>query len=107
MALFSVFCFFLEGRYVSYVAVATALARIVSAVYNYTINYRVVFKSKENVGKASTKYFLLALVQMGLSAVLVSGAVMLLPFVPKVVVKGIVDTFLFFVSYHIQQRFVF
>lgn len=107
LALFSVFCFFLEGRYVSYVAVATVLARIISAVYNYTINYKVVFKSKENVGKASAKYFLLALVQMGLSAALVSGAVMLLPFVPKVVVKGIVDTFLFFVSYHIQQKFVF
>lgn len=107
LVLFSVFCFFLEGRYISYVAVATVLARIISAVYNYTINYKVVFKSKENVGKASAKYFLLALVQMGLSAALVSGAVMLLPFVPKVVVKGVVDTLLFFVSYHIQQKFVF
>lgn len=107
LALFSVFCFFLEGRYISYVAVATVLARIISAVYNYTINYKVVFKSKENVGKASAKYFLLALVQMGLSAALVSGAVMLLPFVPKVVVKCVVDTLLFFVSYHIQQKFVF
>lgn len=62
LALFSVFCFFLEGRYVSYVAVATVLARIISAVYNYTINYKVVFKSKENVGKASAKYFLLAVI---------------------------------------------
>lgn len=62
LALFSVFCFFLEGRYVSYVAVATVLARIISTVYNYTINYKVVFKSKENVGKASAKYFLLAVI---------------------------------------------
>lgn len=107
LALFSVFCFFLEGQYVSYVAVATVLARIISAVYNYTINYKVVFKSKENVGKASAKYFLLAVIQMGLSAALVSGGVMLLPFMPKVVVKAVVDTFLFFISYHIQQRFVF
>lgn len=107
LALFSVFCFFLEGQYVSYVAVATVLARVISAVYNYTINYKVVFKSKENVGKASAKYFLLAVIQMGLSAALVSGGVMLLPFMPKVVVKAVVDTFLFFVSYHIQQRFVF
>ena len=44
---------------------------------------------------------------MALSAGLVTGGTLLLSFVPEVIVKIIVDTALFFVSYHIQQRYVF
>ena len=74
---------------------------------NYLMNYKVVFKSKEHLVKAAFKYIFLAILQMGSSAVLVSIGVMLLSFLPEVVTKAVVDTVLFFLSYTIQQRYVF
>ena len=41
------------------------------------------------------------------SAGLVWGFVKLLPFIPKTVIKCIIDTLLFLLSYSIQQKFVF
>lgn len=107
LILFLVFCRLLENRWGFYIAIATILARIISAIYNYSINYLLVFKSKERISNTGIKYFVLAIVQMGLSAVLVSAGVSLLPFIPKVVVKIIIDSILFLASYYIQQKYVF
>ena len=59
------------------------------------------------MGKAAWQYALLAVVQMGMSALLATGGVKLLPFIPEVITKAIVDTILFFASYHIQKKYVF
>lgn len=107
LILFAVFCFFLKPQFAFYVGLATVLARVISATYNYLMNYKVVFKSKEHLVKAAFKYIFLAILQMGSSAVLVSIGVMLLSFLPEVVTKAVVDTVLFFLSYTIQQRYVF
>ena len=107
LLLFTILCHFLRDQLTAYVAVATVMARIISAAYNYTVNYKIVFKSKENMGKAAWQYTLLAVVQMGMSALLATGGVKLLPFIPEVVTKAIVDTILFFASYHIQKKYVF
>lgn len=107
LALFAIFCSIFRGKISGYIAVSTVLARVISAIYNYTMNYKVVFKSKQNVATAGTKYFILAVVQMGLSALLVTGGNAVLPFLPEVVVKAVVDTLLFFMSYKIQQKYVF
>lgn len=107
LAAFEVFCLLSRGRLSAYIAVSTVLARVISATYNYLMNYKVVFKSREKMGSSALKYFTLAVIQMTLSALLVTGGVMLLRVVPEVVVKMIVDTCLFFVSYYIQKRFVF
>ena len=90
-----------------YVAVATVIARVVSAAYNYLITYSLVFHSKKNRSRSVTRYTLLAAIQMGLSTFLVTGGVWLLPFMPETVVKIIVDTALFFVGYLIQRKYVF
>ena len=71
------------------------------------MNYRVVFQSGKNVGSSAAKYVLLAVIQMVLSAVLVTGGTTLLPLLPEVVVKIVTDTILFLVSYYIQRRYVF
>ena len=105
--LFAVFCGLLRTRLATYVAVSTVLARLISASYNYAVNYKVVFKSKEHPGMAAARYAALAVVQMACSALLVSGGVALFRALPEVVVKIVVDVLLFFVSYHIQQNFVF
>lgn len=108
LILFSLFCALLEGFYpIIYAGIATALARMISATYNYLLNYKVVFKSSKSMGKSLCKYILLAVLQMGCSALLVTLAVWIFAEVPEVLLKVIVDIVLFFISYKIQQKFVF
>jgi len=90
-----------------YVTIATVSARVISAVYNYLINYKFVFKSKASRSTSLTKYALLAIIQMSLSAGIVSLIVFLIPNCWETLVKAIVDTILFLISYSVQQRFVF
>lgn len=92
---------------VYYVTAATVIARVISATYNYLINYKFVFTSKANHGHSASRYFLLALVQMLASALLVTVGVFLLPILPEGVIKVIVDTILFFISFRIQRALVF
>ena len=86
---------------------ATVAARIISAVYNYLINYKFVFKSHASRATSLSKYALLAVIQMALSAGIVTAVVMIFPGSVETVVKAITDTILFLISYSIQQRFVF
>ena len=109
LILFSIFCYFLKGRQwgsISYLTAATVFARILSAFYNYSLNYKVVFQSEGTVGTTLPKYALLAVVQMGLSALLVN---FLYPFFggAEVLIKIPVDIFLFFLSFVIQREFVY
>ncbi len=108
ICLFTLFCALLGGMLPAslYITVPTVLARIISATYNYLLNYRVVFKSKEGHGMAAAKYVALAVVQMACSALLVSvlyhwaaGG--------EVLIKICVDVFLFFISFQIQREFVY
>ena len=90
-----------------YITFATIGARVISAVYNYLINYKFVFKSKASRATSLTKYALLAIIQMSLSAGIVSLIVYLFPGCWETLVKAIVDMILFLISYAVQQRFVF
>ncbi len=105
--LFWIFCrLFKVAAPVYYVAIATICARVLSATYNYIINRVVVFKSKESGGRSFVKYAVLAVLQMLLSSVFVTlGVNMLL--LPEVLVKLVVDTTLFIISYFVQKRVVF
>lgn len=108
LVLFSLFCMLLQPVWpLLYVTMATVLARIISATYNYMINYMVVFKSKEKIGMSALKYITLACGQMLCSAVFVTILVAISPVRLEVVYKIIVDTLLFFISYKIQQKLVF
>ena len=66
-----------------------------------------VFKSAETIGRSSLRYVCLAVIQMLASALLVTGLVKVIEIIPEVVIKMMVDTILFFASYHIQQKYVF
>ena len=107
LVLFTIFCSMFRGRTGNYIAVSTVLARVISATCNYALNYKVVFESRKKVHTSGVRYFILALIQMSLSALLVTGGCGLLPAVPEVAVKVIVDSVLFFISYAVQQRYVF
>ena len=86
---------------------STICARIVSATYNYTVNYFMVFRSRAGKATSLIKYAALAFIQMQASAWSVAGICFLLPMVSKTLIKCIIDTILFVLSYSIQQRFVF
>ncbi len=106
--LFHLFVFLFKDSFpLIYVTVATVGARVISAVYNYLINYKFVFKSRASKATSLSKYALLAIIQMCLSAGIVSAIVFIFPGCRETLVKAIVDTLLFLLSYAIQQRFVF
>ena len=109
MVLFGLLCYVFKNRNGfadSYIVVSTVLARIVSAFYNYSVNYKLVFKSEGGVMRTLPKYAFLAIVQMSLSAFLVNY---LYPLIGgfEVFVKIPVDVFLFFLSYVVQREFVY
>ena len=54
---------FKEAYPALYVTIATVSARVISAVYNYLINYKFVFKSKASRSTSLTKYALLAVIK--------------------------------------------
>lgn len=108
LTLFQVFCLVLKGSIDwDYVIVATVMARIISAIYNYLMNYFFVFKSKKSYGKSAFKYVCLAIVQMMLSAFITSSLIKLLNVSVELLVKIPVDIILFLISYKIQKKFIY
>ncbi len=109
IVLFSIFCAALKNvpLAIGYIMVSTILARIISAVYNFLINYRVVFRGKGSRARAAVRYFLLAVCIMLLSGALVSFFHGLVPGVSEALVKIPVDCFLFLLSFFIQREVVY
>ena len=105
--LFSVFSFVFDKIILAYsILISTILARIISSLFNYYMNKNLVFNNKEKSGRTLVKYYVLCVIQMLISGLAVSLIVNKLK-VGKVIIKVIVDAILFFVSYKIQQQFVF
>lgn len=108
LALFTLLCYLLKQEFPEfYIALATFLARIVSACYNYAMNYIKVFHSKAKVPTSGSKYALLAVLQVSCSALMVSCGKAIIPFMSETLIKVVVDVFLFFISYKLQQKFVY
>ncbi len=83
---------------------ATVGARLCSGLVNFLMNKHFCFESNGSATKEGTKYFLLFVGQMILSA---CGVTILSWFMPDLLAKAIVDTVLFVISYIIQKRWVF
>lgn len=110
LAAFALLCRALEpalGATVSILA-ATVLARVLSSLCNYLINYFLVFHSRSHHGRSATLYTTVTVIKTGCSALLVAGLAGLLPAaVPELAIKIPVDCALFFVNYLAQKRFVY
>lgn len=107
---------------VLYVTVATGLARVCSGIFNYSIN-RLIFKSKAKVSSSGPRYLILWFIQMCLSALLVTiiSYIFNQSFEPyqlermasrigvefETIIKFIIDSCLFVISFFVQQRWVF
>lgn len=92
------------------VGVCTALARVISSFVNFNVNKALVFGSGGNFGRTMLRYYILCICQLCVSAALVwllgllfsTSASWLLT-----ILKAVVDTLLFFISYQIQRKWVF
>lgn len=109
LVLFQVLCTILGHSYeeITYIPIATIAARIISAIYNYFLNYLVVFRSRKGFSSSSVKYVLLAVVQMMCSAVLTTAFISFTGVSIEIMIKIPVDVFLFVISYKIQKKYIF
>lgn len=85
---------------------ATILSRAISSLVNFSLNRSVVFEKSASVKRSIVRYYTLCVSQMIVSAFGVMGFNRLTGIDPSVL-KIIVDTLLFFVSYQIQRIWVF
>ena len=115
ITLFTVFYKLLSGADFSdkiAIGAATAGARILSSIVNYSLNRKVVFESDASVGGSLWRYYVLCVCQMAASYGLVylfSTIVLQLASgsFGVTLVKFVVDMCLFMVSFKIQQAWVF
>ena len=84
-------------------------ARVVSSLFNYTMNRKTVFHSDAPVKKTIARYYILCVAQAAcsygllwlLSELLDAGSLL------EIVLKAVVDMVLFLISFRIQQAWVF
>ena len=93
-------------------ATAGVAARVISSLLNFFMNQKLVFKTNVDTKKAMLRYYMLALPQMAAQVLLTQGVYSLFG-IPdsaallRTVLYAIVMTVLYFLSYMIQQRWVF
>lgn len=89
---------------ISQIVIATIIARIISSLYNFGINSKVVFKNQNK--NSIIKYFVLVIIQMVISAFAVSSLFELLH-INSTLIKVVVDTIIFIANFVIQREWVF
>ena len=84
---------------------ATILARVLSSLYNFAINSKVVFKKYSR--KMLAKYYILVIIQMCISSILVYLINKFLLDIFATVIKFFVDIILFIINYFVQKLIIF
>lgn len=87
------------------ISVASLSARVVSSSFNYLMNRNHVFKSGSS--NSVLRYFMLVICQAALSSLLVYLLTLLFRSGETVIIKILVDSLLFFISFFVQKSFVF
>ena len=96
----------------SLTAAAGVTARVISSLLNFFLNKEVVFRTQVKNKKALIRYYTLALPQMAAQVLLTQGVYTLFSISDganglRTVIYAVVMTALYFLSYMIQQRWVF
>lgn len=103
--LFNIFLLLLNKYEVpNSIIIATVVARILSSLYNFKVNAKMVFKNMSN--KSLIKYIILVLIQMLVSAFCVNYASTIVP-INVTFIKIIVDIVIFMVNFVVQREIVF
>ena len=107
IGLFSLFLYIFGSMKISRsIILATICARILSSLWNFIVNRKLVFDTSSGFLNSIVKYYTLCICQMIVSAYGVSLLVGIIHG-NAVVIKIIVDTLLFLISYQIQRKWVF
>ena len=93
-------------HFVPHIAMATVGARLLSGVFNFAVNRKFVFGDTSSKRKSFPRYLAVFFLNMLLSAAFTSGLHIWLG-VSDNLIKIPVDILLFFLSYTLQQRWVF
>ncbi len=93
-------------------ATAGVGARVISSLCNFFMNKKLVFKTNVDTKKAMLRYYALALPQMAAQVLLTQGVYALFSISDsaaglRTLIYAVVMTVLYFLSYMIQQRWVF
>lgn len=110
LTLFTVLCRVFDWLPVFWeILIATAGARICSSMFNYLYNKKQVFRHEGDNRASLIRYYTVAVCQMTLSWLCVTGLVTLFRAQggAKTAVKLIVDLILFFLTFQIQREWVF
>lgn len=89
---------------VTKIVVSTVIARIISSLYNFFVNSKMVFKKANH--SSIVKYYILVIVQMFVSAFAVSALYDNLGG-SATFIKLLVDTVIFIVNFYLQREWVF
>ena len=111
IAIYAIILFLIENKVSTgvQVFVCTVVSRVLSSIFNFTMNRKTVFKATDNLWGTTIKYYTLMVCQMTASYLLVflftdilkvSGALQL-------IIKAVVDVVLFLFGYQIQRAWVF
>ena len=86
------------------IMVATIIARVISSIYNFIVNSKVVFKKQSKT--SIIKYIVLVVIQMFISGI---GVTVIAKYINinETVIKVIVDTIIFIINFVIQREWVF
>lgn len=101
--LFSLFCLIFKNH-PDKVFISTIFARILSSLYNFMINSKLVFKKMNN--NSLSKYFILVFFQMFVSATIVN-LLAHLSHLNVVIIKIVIDLIIFIINFIIQREWIF
>ena len=89
------------------IILATLFSRVLSSIYNFTINAKMVFKNKNR--SSLIKYFILVVIQMIVSALSVDLIAHAFSIADNktVPIKLLVDAIIFIINFIIQREFIF
>ena len=88
------------------VAFSNICARVISSIFNFSMNKKFVFKNKEGIAKTAAKYFLLAALILSANTIMLELCVKYLIH-NKYISKILIEVLLFFISWAAQKSFVF
>ena len=89
-----------------YIILSTYTAKIVSCSYSFVVNKNLVFEKRSQGSSTAFRFLLLCVIQSSLSGFMTNGLVQAMNW-NEVLSKIIIDILLFFVSFQVQNRWVF
>ncbi len=112
IGLYALFCWLISKALLpamameNVIVIATIAARVLSSLFNFFVNRKGVFKDNSSAGGSMARYAVLCVIQMLLSAFGTRYLYMLIND-GRTILKIVVDTVLFLVSFRIQRGWVF